>query len=102
MPVWRPRRHSALPRLLLPERGVGAVGFFGADEAIAVCIDLLELRIGAEELAAGYVAIVVAVHLAEPERAGSPGGQGLSIAKARIQYEPKITGKRVGGTLADP
>ena len=44
----------------------------GIDQAVAVAVEALERGAGAEELAAGDVAVAVAIHLAEPER---PGGR---------------------------
>src|SRR5262249_34603364 len=61
--------------LLLAKELVGPVGLLDADESVAVGVDAAKLRVGAEELAARNIAVVVAVHLAEPKGAGSPLGQ---------------------------
>src|SRR5437773_12064913 len=41
---------------------------FHANQAVAVRVQELEIRRGAEELAAGHVAVAVAVHVPEPQR----------------------------------
>src|SRR5207249_10573477 len=59
--------------LAFSELGVGLLGFLQADVAVTVEIECLELLGRAEELARRDIAIAVAVHLAEPQRAGGRG-----------------------------
>src|SRR5437879_849200 len=72
-------RRSVLPPLsppgsrLLTEPPVRLDGLFEADQTIAVRVDVPEVFLGAEPLAAGDVAVAVDVHLAEPERARGLG-----------------------------
>src|SRR5262245_14823910 len=56
--------------LRLAQAGVGLLGLLEADVAVAVLVEQLELLGSAEELARRDVAVAVAVHLAEPHRAG--------------------------------
>src|SRR5262249_32643234 len=58
------------PLPLLADQGVSLDRLLGADEAVAVGVDLVEQLVAAGELAPGHVAVAVLVHLAEPERAG--------------------------------
>src|SRR5262249_29095802 len=60
---------------LRPHPGVGLLGLLGADEAVAVGVDLLEVLVGAEELLARDVAVAVAVHLPEPQRPAAGAGR---------------------------
>src|SRR5262249_56587707 len=72
--ITPPRRGSlALPG---PHDLVVADGLLGADDAVAVEVDLAEHLRRAEELAEADVAVAVDVHLAEPQRAARlrPGG----------------------------
>src|SRR5262249_54018349 len=62
--LWR--RPLPLPA----DQGIGPDRLLGADEAVAVGVDLVEQLVAARELAPGHVAVAVLVHLAEPERAG--------------------------------
>ena len=71
-----------LPAGLLRDRRTRSVcrggGLVGVDQAVVVAVEAVELRAGAEELAAGDVAVAVAVHPAEPggpAAAGSGGGR---------------------------
>src|SRR5712672_2527504 len=58
------------PRLrLLTEPPVRLDRLFEADQTVAVRVDVAEVFLGAEPLAAGDVAVAVDVHLAKPERA---------------------------------
>src|SRR5262245_45375339 len=54
--------------LLRPLLAVVRLGLLGADQAVAVRVDLLEHLVGAQPLGARDVAVAVAVHLAEPQR----------------------------------
>src|SRR5262245_50069940 len=56
--------------LRLAQAGIGLFGFLEADIAVAVLVQQLELLGRAEELARRHIAVTVAVHLAEPQRAG--------------------------------
>src|SRR5262249_40330943 len=56
------------PLLLFPGLLADRLGLGGADEPVAVGVDLPDLLVGAEELLARHVAVLVAVHLAEPQR----------------------------------
>src|SRR3954468_18723766 len=65
---------SCLPRSSLPIGCPGVLltigfGFRQADQAVAIGVDLLEQLLAEQEFLAGDVAVAVAVHLAEPERA---------------------------------
>src|SRR5262249_31350650 len=55
--------------LLLARPGLVALGFLDADQAVAVRVDLAEQLFAEQELLARDVAVAVAVHLAEPQRA---------------------------------
>src|SRR5262249_43544787 len=55
--------------LLFAAKGIIALGFFQADETVAIGVDAAEELLAEEEFLAGDVAIAVTVHLAEPHRA---------------------------------
>src|SRR5689334_5096665 len=58
-----------LPLLfLLPQLRVKADRFLGANEAVTIGVDAVEVGACAQEIAERHVANAVAVHLAEPQR----------------------------------
>src|SRR5258708_3952666 len=61
--------HSLSARFHVPRPRIGAFGFSDTNQAVAVRVDLGELFIRAEEFTPGHIAIAVAIHLAEPDRA---------------------------------
>src|SRR5262249_43178717 len=65
---------SGCSLLLVARRGpqplVVALGLFQTNQAIPIGVDGSELLVGADELAPRHVAVTVAIHLAEPKRAG--------------------------------
>ena len=60
---------SFLLRLLDAELLVGGFGFLDADQAVVIEVELIEILRPAQEFGTRHVAVVVAVHFAEPEGA---------------------------------
>src|SRR5262249_16800292 len=56
-------------RRSFPSLPLCSLRLFDADKSVAGEVEALEVVVGAEELAARHVAVAVAVHVAEPERA---------------------------------
>ena len=88
-----PAGSSAIVRAL---RQVGArsrvvaLGFFDADQPVAVGVDRPELLVGADELLARNVAVAVAVHLLEPQRStGSVGAPAANIPAHRGEHRAR-------------
>src|SRR5206468_2840464 len=71
----QPCECTLLHRLGLSRFGVGLLGLLQANQAVAVRVEPGKGRVAAEELAAGNVAVAVAVHLAEPDGAGAALGR---------------------------
>src|SRR5262249_18307980 len=82
--------------LRLAQAGVGLFGFFEADVAVAVLVEQLELLGCAEELARRHVAVAVAVHLAEPQRARGGNPYRLHLPRNRPHIRIRVRARGQG------
>src|SRR5262249_15326345 len=87
---------------LLAVPGVGLLRLLGADEAVAVGVDLLEVLHAAQPLAARHVAVAVAVHLAEPHRPAPRVARLLRLVAPRLHREPPAAGTAGRGRRPAP